>query len=313
MAETGEGIVPHLWYDKEAREAADFYASIFPDSGITHVTTLHGTPSGDCDVVSFRLRGQPFMAISAGPHFTFNPSVSFLVNYDPLQFAPAPSREEKARASLDAAWARLSEDGTVLMPIGEYPFSARYGWIQDRYGLSWQLILTDPEGEPRPPILPFLLFTGDNCGRAEEAIGLYLSVFRASRQGQLFRYGADQPPDPEGTVMFVDFMLENTWFAAMDSAHEQDFTFNEAVSFIVYCDDQNGIDRYWNALSAVPEAEQCGWLKDRFGVSWQIVPAEMERMMRDGTPEQIGRLTRAFLPMKKLDLAALRAAYEGRL
>jgi predicted 3-demethylubiquinone-9 3-methyltransferase (glyoxalase superfamily) len=111
--------------------------------------------------------------------------------------------------------------------------------------------------------------------------------------------------------MFADFMLENTWFAAMDSAHGHDFTFNEAVSFIVYCDDQDGIDRYWNALSAVPEAEQCGWLKDRFGVSWQIVPSEMDQMMRNGTPEQIDRLTRTFLPMRKLELAALQAAYGG--
>jgi predicted 3-demethylubiquinone-9 3-methyltransferase (glyoxalase superfamily) len=311
MTATEQRIVPHLWYDREAREAAAFYASIFPDSDITYVTTLPGTPSGDCDVVSFRLRGQPFMAISAGPHFTFNPSVSFMVNYDPLHFDPSPSREEDARANLDAAWARLSDGGTVLMPIGEYPFSKRYGWVQDRYGLSWHLILTDPQGEPRPPILPSLLFTGDNCGRAEEAMGLYLSEFRDCRQGRLFRYGADHPPDREGTVMFADFMLENTWFAAMDSAHGHGFTFNEAVSFMVNCDDQDGIDRYWNALSAVPEAEQCGWIKDRFGVSWQIVPKEMDDMMRNGTPEQIERLTRTVLPMKKLDLAALRAAYEG--
>lgn len=111
--------------------------------------------------------------------------------------------------------------------------------------------------------------------------------------------------------MFADFMLENTWLAAMDSAHGHDFTFNEAVSLIVYCDDRDEVDRYWNALSAIPEAEQCGWLKDRFGVSWQIAPAEMDRMMRDGSPEQIGRLTRALLPLKKLELGVLRAAYEG--
>jgi predicted 3-demethylubiquinone-9 3-methyltransferase (glyoxalase superfamily) len=103
----------------------------------------------------------------------------------------------------------LSDGGTVLMPIGQYPFSERYGWVQDKYGRSWQLILTNPQGEPRPPIVPFMLFVGENCGNAEEAINFYLSVFRNSKQENLIRYGAEQEPEKEGTVMFADFMLEN--------------------------------------------------------------------------------------------------------
>ena len=310
MTATEQIIVPHLWFDREAREAAEFYASIFPGSRLTNLTVLHDTPSGDCDVVSFELWGTRFMAISAGPVFRFNPSISFMVNFDPLSFG-ASSAESGAREHLDRAWASLSDGGTVLMPIGEYPFSKRYGWIQDRYGLSWQLILTNPEGKPRPPIIPSLLFVGVNCGRAEEAMRFYLSVFGNARQGELFRYGPGQAPDREGTVMFADFMLENAWFAAMDSAREHDFGFNEAVSFVVYCRDQDAIDAYWRKLSAVSDAEQCGWLKDRYGVSWQIVPAEMDKMMRNGTEAQVARLTAAFLPMKKLDLAVLRKAYEG--
>lgn len=297
-------IVPHLWFDKEAREAAEFYVSLFPDSRVTNVTTLHDTPSGDADSVSFELAGQPFMAISAGPLFKFNPAISFIVNFD-------PSRDQDARAHLDSLWEGLSQGGAALMPLDKYPFSEHFGWVQDRYGLSWQLILTNPEGEERPFIIPALMFVGEVAGRAEEAINFYLSVFKDSKPGAIRRYGPGQPPDKEGTVMFADFMLENQWFAATDSAHPHQFAFNEAISFIVHCDGQKEIDSYWDQLSAVPEAEQCGWLKDKFGVSWQVVPEEMDEMMAQGTHEQIDRLTQAFLPMKKLVIAELKKAYEG--
>jgi predicted 3-demethylubiquinone-9 3-methyltransferase (glyoxalase superfamily) len=312
MIASKQRIVPHLWYDKEAKEAAGFYTSIFPDSEFTNVTTLHDTPSGDCDVVSFELWGKKFMAISAGPLFKFNPSVSFMVNFDPLLFDKSLSREKDAKEKIDDVWEKLSEGGTVLMPIAKYPFSERYGWIQDKYGLSWQLILTDPEGDPRPPIMPSILFVGRNCGKAEEAINYYLSVFRNSKQGNLIYYSTGQEPDKEGTIMFADFMLENYWLAAMDSAREHNFAFNEAISFMVYCDEQKEVDYYWKKLSAVPEAEQCGWLKDKYGLSWQIVPSIMDEMMRSGTKEQIARVTHAFLKMKKFDLTALQGAYEGK-
>ncbi len=151
-------IVPHLWFDKEAREAAEFYASVFPDSKVTNVTTLHDTPSGDTDLVSFELFGQPFEAISAGPLFKFN----------------------------------------------------------------------------------------------------------------------------------------------------------ESISFIVRCETQDEIDRYWAKLSADPAAEQCGWLKDKYGLSWQIVPTRMDEMLAGGTDEQIARVTQAFLPMKKLNIAEIERAYAGR-
>ena len=296
-------IVPHFWFDKEAKKAAEFYCSVFPDSKVTSKSTLHDTPSGDVDTVSFKLWGQKFMAISAGPLFKFNPSVSFFVNFD-------PSREENARKKLNALWEKLSEGGTALMPLDRYPFSERYGWIEDKYGLSWQLILTDPEGDPRPPIVPSLLFVGDVCGKAEEAMNFYLSVFKNSKQGLVARYPEGMEPDKEGTVMFADFMLEKQWFAAMDSAQEHSFNFNEAISFMVYCDTQEEIDDYWEKLSAVPEAEQCGWLKDRYGVSWQIVPTAMDEMMNKGNPEQMRRVTEAFLAMKKFDIETLKQTYE---
>jgi predicted 3-demethylubiquinone-9 3-methyltransferase (glyoxalase superfamily) len=152
-------ITPHLWFDKEAKQAAAFYCSVFSNSKILHQSTIHGvpTPSGDCDIVSFELSGQPFMAISAGPMFKFN----------------------------------------------------------------------------------------------------------------------------------------------------------EAISFLIPCETQEEVDYYWEKLSADPEAGQCGWLKDRFGLSWQVWPRAIGEMMEKGTPEQAARVTKAMQPMKKFDIAALEKAYRG--
>jgi predicted 3-demethylubiquinone-9 3-methyltransferase (glyoxalase superfamily) len=297
-------ITPHLWYDKEAGEAVRLYTSAFPHSNVTGGATLHDTPSGDAPVVSFEVWGYPFMAISAGPLFKFNPSISFMVNFD-------PSQEKDAKTLLDAAWNKLVDGGQILMPLDAYPFSPHFGWVQDKYGLTWQLILTNPAGEWRPPIIPAMLFVGDVCGKAEEASNFYISLFPDSKRGTLSRWSQGMAPEKEGTIMFTDFMLAGKWFTAMDSAQQHNFAFNEAVSFMVNCDTQEEIDFYWDKLSAVPEAEQCGWLKDKYGVSWQIVPAAMGEMMSSGTPEQIDRLTQAFLPMKKFDIAKLKAAYAG--
>lgn len=311
-------IVPNLWFDTQAKEAAQFYVSAFGNllagastqengSKIESTITLHDTPSGDVDLVWFELLGHSFMAISAGPHFKINPSISFMVNFD-------PSRDKRARENLDDLWDKLSEAGTVLMPLGEYPFSKRYGWIEDKFGVTWQLILTDPEGEPRPNIIPSLLFVGDVCGKAEEATEFYLSVFKNSRGGELVRFPKGMPAKQshiEGNIMFTDFMLEDVWFAAMDSAEEHNFSFNEAISLVVNCDTQQEIDHYWKKLSADPKAEQCGWIKDKFGLSWQIVPRIMDEMLRNGTREQVDRVTQAFLPMKKIVISDLQKAWDG--
>lgn len=307
-------IVPHLWFDTEAKEAAEFYVSVFPDSKIVHHQVLKNTPSGDCDVMSFQLGGLPFMSISAGPYFTINPSISFMVNFD-------PSKDKNAQENLDTLWGKLVDGGKVMMELGEYPFSKRFGFVEDKYGVSWQLILTDPKGEERPFIIPAILFVNSSCGKAEEAVDFYLSVFsdkgglasagKESRLGTRVKYEVDAGPNKAGTTMFSDFNLLGTWFAAMDGGGEHAFAFNEAVSFIVKCDTQEEIDYYWEKLSAVPESEQCGWLKDKYGVSWQIVPSSMDEMMASGDEEKIARVTQAFLKMKKFDIAELEKAARG--
>jgi predicted 3-demethylubiquinone-9 3-methyltransferase (glyoxalase superfamily) len=286
-------IVPHLWFDTQAKEAAEFYVSAFPDSKITNTTLLRNTPSGDADMVTFSLTGYDFMAISAGPLFKFNPAISFMVNFD-------PSQDPDAKANLDALWEKLSNGGIALMPLDKYPFSEHYGWIQDKFGVTWQLMLTNPAGEPKPFIIPSIMFIGDGYGKAEEATDFYLSVFKNSKRGTMAKYGAQQPPDKEGTVMFTDFQLEGQWFAAMDSAQNHKFQLNEAISLMVNCQDQEEADYYWEKLSAVPESEQCGWLKDKYGLSWQIVPSNIGELMMN--PEKSQRVMDVVMKMKKLDM-----------
>jgi predicted 3-demethylubiquinone-9 3-methyltransferase (glyoxalase superfamily) len=160
-------------------------------------------------------------------------------------------------------------------------------------------------------ITPTLMFTGGVCGKAEEAIRHYASVFHNSKIGDIFRYGRGEDPEKEGTIKFAPFTLDGQQFAAMDSARGHNFDFNEAISFMVYCDTQDEIDYYWEKLSVVPAAEQCGWVKDRFGLSWQIVPRMMETIFKDRNQKKLAQVTQAFLKMKKFDIEALRRAYEG--
>lgn len=292
-------ITPHLWFDKEAKEAAGFYTTVFRDSKIKDTTTLHNTPtpSGTTDIVIIELLGLEFTLISAGPLFKFNPSVSFLVACE-------------TQNEVDALWEKLSEGGLALMELGAYPFSEKYGWVQDRYGLSWQVMFMG-EREIKQIITPTLMFFGKQAGNAEEAINFYATVFCDAKVGDILRYTKGEEPDIEGTIKHAAFTLEGQEFAAMDSARVHNFAFNEAISFIVHCETQAEIDYYWGKLSAVPEAEQCGWLKDKYGVSWQIVPTIMDEMLKDKDKERLARVTEAFLKMKKFDIKVLKEAYRG--
>lgn len=155
------------------------------------------------------------------------------------------------------------------------------------------------------------MFTKDKSGQAKNAIADYTNIFPDSKVEMMVPYEKGEG-DTEGFIKHSRFSLNGNNFMAMDSSGPHDFIFNEAVSFVVTCEDQKEIDYYWEKLSAVPEAEQCGWLKDKYGVSWQIVPKAMNDMMASGDKEKIDRVTQAFLKMKKFDIAELQKAYEGK-
>jgi predicted 3-demethylubiquinone-9 3-methyltransferase (glyoxalase superfamily) len=301
-------IVPHLWFDGQARAATEFYTQLFHDSEITGSTVMKDTPGGDTLWFTFRLWGHEFQAIDGGPFFTPNPSVSFFVNVDPS--AVLDPREE-----VDRLVEALSDGGEVLMPLGEYPFSPYYAWIQDRFGISWQVMITDPEGEPRPAILPSLAFGDAAQGTAAQARARYLEVFDDAIPGALARFADLEMPDgapqvPAEALAYSDVELAGNWLAMMDTPGFPE-VFTEGISLMIRCDTQEEIDRYWTALSRVPESEQCGWCKDEFGLSWQVVPKELDTLLLQGTDEQVQRVQEAFMPMHKLDLEALRAAYRG--
>ncbi|GBD36549.1 hypothetical protein HRbin36_01674 [bacterium HR36] len=298
-------IIPCLWYEGRASAAVRLYDSAFPDLEIEQVVTLPGTPSVEVELVYFRLSGQPLRAMSGNSMCRFNPSVSLMVRFD-------PQRDPQAAAQLDHAWQVLGEGGQVLMPLDTYPFSPRYGWVQDKFGLSWQLYLCPPDSEMRSRVMPMFVFCDGRAGLAEIAGSFWRSIFPQSQLGQLVRYGPESAPQREGTVMYSDFRLGDTWFAAIDSALTHGFTFNESFSLMVPCCDQEEIDRLWSALSAAPEAEVCGWCRDKFGVSWQIYPAEVDEVLRNADAERRQRLLAALMRMKKIDLACLRQAWQAR-
>jgi predicted 3-demethylubiquinone-9 3-methyltransferase (glyoxalase superfamily) len=287
-------IIPHLWFDKEAKEAVSLYTSLFENATLHNVTTIHDTPSGDCDIVSFTLAGQNFMAISAGPYFTLNPSISLFVNL---------TTEEE----IFKIWNKLTDGGKILMPYDTYPWAQKYGWVQDKYGVSWQLSLSEHPFN-KQTITPSLMFTKKVAGKAKEAIQFYTSLFQNSQVTLEVPY-AEGEGDIAGYIKHAHFTLGEQDFMAMDSSMAHDFSFNEAFSFIINCETQEEIDYYWERLSSVPEAEQCGWCKDAYGVSWQIVPIIMNEMMTHGTKEQTARVTKAFLGMKKFDIKTLEEAY----
>jgi predicted 3-demethylubiquinone-9 3-methyltransferase (glyoxalase superfamily) len=291
-------IVPCLWFDKEAMEAAKFYTSILNDSKILSTATLHDTPSGTVEIVTIQLSGQEFTLMSAGPFFIFTPAISFRIDCGTIE-------------EVSSLWEKLSAGGKTLMPLDSYPFSEKYGWTEDKYKLSWQ-VMYKPDQTITKKITSTLMFTGNQYGKAEEAIRFYSAIFDKAAVGEILRYGEGEEPDKPGTIKHAAFTLEGHPFAAMDSAYPHDFNFNEAISFVVNCDTQEEIDYYWEKLSFVPEAEQCGWLKDKFGISWQIVSSMMDDMMQTDDPLKLKRVTEAFLKMKKFDIAELVKAYEGR-
>lgn len=288
-------VSTHLWFDNQANQAADFFASIFP-AQIINKTILHNTPSGTVDIINLQILDREFTFINAGPNFTFNPSISLMI--------ASINKEE-----IQTIWNKLSLEGQVLMELDQYPFSPKYGWLKDRYGLTWQLLYTEQTDQTR--IIPALMFVGSQCGRAEEAINFYTSTFIDGRIDQIIHYGDNEPPNKPDTVQHARFELEGKKFIAMDSAIDHKFNFSEAISFIINCYTQEEIDYYWGKLSAVPESEQCGWLKDKFGVSWQVHPVILDEMMRDPDQTKVDRVTKTFLAMKKFSIQELQHSFNG--
>jgi predicted 3-demethylubiquinone-9 3-methyltransferase (glyoxalase superfamily) len=303
MAASFSKITPCIWLDDQAEQAAAFYVRTFPAGRIIAASRYpessdnpSARPRGSVLTVDFEVAGQRFTALNGGPIFVLNPSISFFVHVD-------------TPADAERLFAALADGGEVLMPLDSYPWSERYGWVKDRFGVSWQVI-AGRRAEGGRTIAPCLMFAGPQHGRAAEAMRLFAGIFPGGRIDSMERYAAGE--GPPGTVKHGRFGLAGHEMVAMDSHVDHGVTFNEALSLQVMCEDQDEIDRYWTALSDGGEPGPCGWLKDRFGLSWQVVPTAIAEWMTSTDTAARDRAFEVMLQMKKLDIAALRRAYEGR-
>jgi predicted 3-demethylubiquinone-9 3-methyltransferase (glyoxalase superfamily) len=291
-----ERIAPFLWFAYNAEEAMNFYISCFKNSQITsksyyneEAAKASGQAKDSLMAASFTLNDQEFMVLNGGPVFEFNPSISLFVNCETEQ-------------ETDELWNKFSDEGRVLMEYKTYPFSKKYGWIQDKFGLSWQLNFT----ETTQKIAPCLMFTGKQAGRAEQAMNYYMSLFKNSGVQVLARYEHGEG-DVEGNIKHARFTLNDEDFIAMDSHIQNDFSFTPAVSFMVFCKTQAEIDYFWNNLTNGGKEIECGWLEDKFGISWQIVPEKLNQLLSDPDPAKAKKAMHAMLQMKKLVIAELEA------
>jgi predicted 3-demethylubiquinone-9 3-methyltransferase (glyoxalase superfamily) len=295
-----QNIDSFLWFENDTEEAVNFYTGIFKNSKVFRTSRYNeesakasGIPNGSVMVADFQLSGRKFVALNGGPveGFTFNPSTSFFVN--------CGTEEE-----INNLFQKLASGGKILMPLDKYPFSEKYAWINDKFGVSWQLDFKNH----KQSITPFLWFKN----QAEEAMNYYIEVFSAldgNKSGiiKLQRFG-DNANSPAEKIQFARFSLNGQEFIAMDNNHEE---FTPAISFSVNCETQKEVDELWEKLSAGGTTSQCGWLTDKFGVTWQIVPIALGQLISDPDPDKSRRVMKAMLKMTKLDIAGLQRAYEN--
>lgn len=280
-------IFPCLWFDMTGNEAAKFYTETF--GGKITVDTA--------SVINFELFGQRFMILNAGPQFKKNASVSLMVMCD--------SEEE-----VEKFWHRLSENGTVLMELGNYPWSKKYGWVEDKFGVSWQLYLG--ERTETQKIVPTMMFIHKNNGSAAHAMDFYAEIFPDSNVAKISRYEVGESSEDTGNVKHGHFIIDGYSLNCMDNSFDHQFDFNEAISVVVMTDNQEETDHLWNSLIADGgRASQCGWLKDKFGFNWQIVPKKLIELMNDVDPFKGRKVMEAMMKMQKIEIADLEAAYNS--
>ncbi len=283
-------IFPCLWFDKIGNEAAHFYSETFGGK-VTVDTPV---------VINFELFGQKMMILNAGPQFEKNASVSFMVFCE-------------TEAEAERYWKQLSEGGIVLMELGEYPWSKKYGWVRDRYGVTWQIYFGEKQGEQK--IIPTLMFIHENNGKAKEAMELYTKIFPNASIRSVLKYGdglGNETHEIPENIQLAHFEIDHYSFFCMDNSYDHPFDFNEAISIVVMTENQVETDHLWDSLIADGgRASMCGWLKDKFGVSWQIVPKKLIELMNDTDPIKGQRVMQAMSTMQKIIIKDLENAYHN--
>jgi predicted 3-demethylubiquinone-9 3-methyltransferase (glyoxalase superfamily) len=277
-----KSIYPCLWFNGNAKEAAEFYCSAFPDAEIKNANPM---------TVTFYIQGKQFMALNGGPQYKPNPSVSFFQVFE-------------SEAELLHAWDMLSVGGKIMMALDSYPWSSKYAFLEDKFGVSWQLSLAMPGGQ-KAELFPALMFTGQYGGKAQQAIDFYTSLFPNSSVAMVAHYEEGEH-DKVGNIKHAQFYLDGYKLAAMDSSIGHEFEFNQGVSLVVSCDTQDEIDFYWLNLTEGGKESRCGWCQDAFGLWWQIVPSALGRLM--SSPKNSQKVMEAFMKMNKFNIAELEQA-----
>jgi predicted 3-demethylubiquinone-9 3-methyltransferase (glyoxalase superfamily) len=286
-------ITPCIWFDNQAEEAVHFYLSLFENSKINRIIPYskegfeyHHKPEGSVMTIEFELNGQSFLALNGGPDFKLNEAISFYVYC---------GSEER----IDFLYEKLSDGGSVIMPLEKYFWSSKYAFIKDKFGLFWQIDIEDINSPQK--IVPSLLFVNEKYSKVKEVIDFYTSVFPDSQI--LMEYPA------EDYLLFSRIKLNGYLLNCMSGGKmTHNFDFNEALSLIISCDTQKEIDYYWNKLTEGGTEVQCGWLKDKFGVSWQVVPSILNELLIDKNKSD--KVMRRVFEMKKFEIEKLIEASE---
>lgn len=288
MHQQNNFITPCIWFDNQAEEAVQFYTSLFDNSKTTRIIhygkegfEYHHKPEGSVMTVEFELNGQKFLALNGGMDFKLNESISLFVYCE---------SEER----INFLYKKLSEGGSINMPLDKYDWSPKYAWVKDKFGLSWHLDIEAINSTQK--IVPSLLFVNEKYKKVKDAINFYTSVF--SNSNLLMEYPS------EDFLLFAQTKLNGYLLNAMSGGNiTHNFDFNDALSFIINCDTQEEIDYYWNKLTEDGNEVQCGWLKDKFGVSWQIVPKVLNELLSD--PDKSSKAMNAIFQMVKFDIKKL--------
>jgi predicted 3-demethylubiquinone-9 3-methyltransferase (glyoxalase superfamily) len=288
-------MIPYLWFTDTAIEAVEFYTNLFPNSSITGRMPLGDGSKGTMEVVTFNLMGLPYMAISGGPQFNITPAISLFVYCE-------------SESEINRIYSALMDGGVAFMELSAYPWSHRYAWVQDKFGVSWQLDVEAINNAQK--IVPTLMFSNENRSKVSEASIFYRSIFPNSTA--LMEASYEQMTGLGGDdLIFAQVKLDEYIINLMSNDEEGGFEFSEGLSLMVYCDDQASIDHYWNTLCEGGEQQMCGWLKDKYGVSWQIIPRALDRMMADPDPTKTARVHEVILKSRKLDIDELTAAFNS--
>lgn len=278
-------ITPFLWFPKNIHPILVYYKTIFPELISDPLEKYEETPSGSIEFANIKIYDRELLIMAADDTSKFNNSISMTIWCNNLE-------------RTKYIWEQLSSTGKVLMNADKYDWSEYYGWCNDKYGLSWQ-IMYYPDSENM--VIPSITMSGANCGKAAEFIENLKPIFKDISINHISKYGKNENGDNPEHIAHCEFTVNNQKYIIMDSSNMHDQNFNESISFLILCKGQDEVDFYWDKIIANGgEASQCAWCKDKFGISWQVVPEELNQATGNPDPVIAKYALESMLQMSKI-------------